>query len=123
MQDAGERQRIAALEARIAAAKKAHLEEAPKQEDHYSAANVAWRMVTELVAGLGIGFGIGYGLDAVFGTLPWMMVLFTMIGLAAGVQTMLRTAREVEAKAAGNISPQGDIARKGSDATRDQHGD
>ena len=39
----------------------------PKTEEHYSQAQVAWRMVTELVAGLGIGFGIGYGLDALFG--------------------------------------------------------
>ncbi len=122
MQDANDRQKIDALEARIAAAKKAHVQEAPKQEEHYSAANVAWRMVTELVAGLGIGFGIGYGLDVLFGTLPWLMVLFTLIGLAAGVQTMMRTAREIEAAAQ---PPQGadGIAPRGKDETRDHNGD
>lgn len=98
MQDADERRQIAALEARIAAARKAHLHVEIPIENHYSSANVAWRMVTELVAGLGIGFGIGYGLDVLFGTLPWLMVLFTLVGLAAGVQTMLRTAREVAEK-------------------------
>ena len=55
-------------------------------------------MVIELVAGLGIGFGIGYGLDVLFGTLPIFMVLFTMLGLAAGVKTMLRSAREIQEK-------------------------
>ena len=53
-------------------------------------------MVIELVAGLGIGFGIGYGLDCLFGTLPIFLVLFTMLGLAAGVKTMLRSAQEIQ---------------------------
>ena len=35
--------------------------------EHYSQAQLAWRMVVELVAGLGIGFAIGYGLDSLFG--------------------------------------------------------
>ena len=56
---------------------------------------MAWRMVIEMVSGLGIGFGIGYGLDALLGTLPWFMVLFTMLGFAAGVRVMLRSAREM----------------------------
>lgn len=71
---------------------------APKHhsEEHYSQANVAWRMVIELVAGLGLGFAIGMGLDAVFGTKPFLMVVFIFFGLAAGVQTMLRTARDLQ---------------------------
>lgn len=67
-------------------------------DEHYSQAQLAWRMVIELVAGLGIGFGIGYGLDWLFGTLPIFMVLFMMFGLAAGVKTMLRSAQEVQEK-------------------------
>ena len=55
-------------------------------------------MVIELVAGLGIGFAMGYGLDWLFGTLPIFMVLFTLLGLAAGVKTMLRSAQEVQEK-------------------------
>jgi ATP synthase protein I len=53
-------------------------------------------MVIELVAGLGIGFGIGYGLDAVLGTEPFLMVLFTLLGIAAGINVMMRTAAEVQ---------------------------
>jgi len=85
------------LEARIAAAKGA---QAPKSrvEEHHSQAQLAWRMVIELVAGLGIGFGIGYGLDYLLGTLPIFMVLFVMLGLAAGVKTMLRSAKEIQEK-------------------------
>lgn len=62
----------------------------------YSQAQLAWRMVIELVAGLGIGFGIGYGLDTILGTMPLFLVLFIGFGFAAGVKTMLRSAREVQ---------------------------
>ena len=67
-------------------------------EDHHSQAHLAWRMVIEMVSGLLIGFGIGYGLDSFLGTLPWMMLIFTMLGFAAGVRVMLRTATEAQEK-------------------------
>ena len=92
-----QRQQMEQLEAKLAAAKQRGAPK-PRADEHYSQANMAWRMVIELVAGLGIGFGIGYGLDVLFGTLPIFMVLFTMLGLAAGVKTMLRTAEEIQGK-------------------------
>ena len=88
---------MAAIDARIASAKGAQAPK-PRADEHYSGAQMAWRMVIELVAGLGIGFGIGYGLDLFFGTLPIFMVLFVMLGLAAGVKTMLRSAQEMQDK-------------------------
>jgi len=54
--------------------------------------------VIELVAGLGIGFGVGYGLDTLFGTMPIFLIPFIFFGLAAGVKTMLRTAKELQVK-------------------------
>jgi ATP synthase protein I len=89
--------RLAALQARIATMK-GEPQAKDHSEEHYSQANLAWRMVIELVAGLGIGFGIGYGLDVLFGTMPIFLVLFIFFGLAAGVKTMLRSAREIETK-------------------------
>ncbi|WP_108885155.1 AtpZ/AtpI family protein [Pseudoprimorskyibacter insulae] len=86
---------LADLEARIKAAKGGG-ESRAHQEEHYSMAQHGWRMVTELVAGLGIGFGIGYGLDSLFGTLPIFLVLFTLLGFVAGVKTMMRSAAELQ---------------------------
>lgn len=80
-------------------------------------ADLAWRMVIELVTGLGIGFGIGYGLDRVFGTLPVFLILFLLLGLAAGIKVMLKTADELQRKAVQ--SEQGDLHRTGDDT----HGD
>lgn len=101
--------RMRALEERIARAK-APKDDKHHSEEHYSQAQVAWRMVIELVAGLGIGFGIGYGLDALFGTRPFLMIVFIFLGLAAGIKTMMRTAAEVgkEAQAAGDRGQEGE---------------
>ena len=95
MTDPDQKERMAQLEAKIEAAKLAQAPK-PRVDEHYSAANLAWRMVIELVAGLGIGFGIGYGLDILFGTIPIFMVLFVLLGLAAGIKTMLRSAKEIQ---------------------------
>lgn len=97
MTDPEQKQRLEALEAKIEAAKEAQAPK-PRADEHYSMANQAWRMVVEMVSGLGIGFGIGYGLDSLLGTIPIFLVIFTLLGLAAGVQTMIRTAREIETK-------------------------
>ena len=102
-----QQQRMAQLEARIEAAKRAQ-DPAPRADEHYSQAQLAWRMVIEMVAGLGIGFGIGYGLDTLFGTMPIFLVLFIFFGLAAGVLTMMRSAKEVQRKQLEAAQDKGD---------------
>ena len=108
MSDAPDPERLKKLEERIAELKKAREPKDSPHEEHFSAASQGWRMVIELVAGLGIGFGIGYGLDVLFGTLPIFMVLFIFAGLAAGVKTMLRSAKEVQERKAAEAAAEGD---------------
>ena len=110
--------RLRALDARLARHRKPAAT-TPHSAEHYSQAQLAWRMVIELVAGLAIGFGIGYGLDRLFGTMPTFLVLFIFLGLAAGVKTLLRSAREVQARqerddaAARAAASEGDDGRGG----------
>ena len=106
--------RLKALEDRIAS-RKPKAEDSPHQKKDYAMANLAWRMVIELVAGLGIGFAIGYGLDVLFGTLPWLLVVFTLLGFAAGVKTMIRSAAEMQEKKVA--------AEAAEEDERDRHGD
>jgi ATP synthase protein I len=107
MTDPDDADRLKALSARIDAVTK---ERAPKPRtpDHHSQAQLAWRMVIELVAGLGIGFGMGYGLDALFGTSPWLMIIFIFLGFAAGIKTMMRSAEEVKSKQAAEMAEDDD---------------
>jgi ATP synthase protein I len=106
-----DRARLEALEKRIAVAKKAVDPPRSAEGDKYSQAQLAWRMVIELVAGLGIGFGIGYGLDHLFGTMPIFLVLFIFAGLAAGIKTMLRSAKEVETRRVAKAAEEGEDGR------------
>ena len=86
--------RIDALEQKIEALK-AKDKRVPSAMKGIGQGEAAWRMVIELVTGMGLGLAIGYGLDVLFGTLPVMMVIFVLLGLAAGIRTMLRTAAEL----------------------------
>ncbi len=97
MTEDDQKQRMAQLEAKIEAAKKAKVTP-PRADSDISGGELAWRMVIEMVSGLGIGFGIGYGLDSLLGTIPIFLVLFTLLGLVAGVKVMLRSAQEAQAK-------------------------
>ncbi|MEM6658189.1 MAG: AtpZ/AtpI family protein [Pseudomonadota bacterium] len=99
MTDDDQKQRMAQLETKIDAAKKAKAPK-PRADADVSGGELAWRMVIEMVSGLGIGFGIGYGLDSLLGTIPIFLVLFTLLGLVAGVKVMLRSAKEVQEKQA-----------------------
>ena len=88
---------LKSLEEKIKAAKKAVEPEQPVQSK-FSAAEVGWRMIIELTAGVFIGFGLGYGLDFLFSTKPVFILILTLFGFAAGVKTMMRSARELQEK-------------------------
>ncbi|MCK0137760.1 AtpZ/AtpI family protein [Aliiroseovarius sp. F47248L] len=98
MSNEPDRERLQQLEARL---KEAKGEEKQKKtgDEAYNQASFAWQMVIELTVGLLIGFGIGYGLDGLFGTKPIFMVLFMMLGFAAGMKVMLSTAAQMQKKA------------------------
>jgi ATP synthase protein I len=94
--DRDPKDRLAALEARLAE-KRGKTERIPSAQGQYhSQAEVAWRMVSELVAGLLVGIAIGFGLDFLLGTGPWLMVVFTLLGVAAGMLSVVRSAREMQ---------------------------
>ena len=70
-------------------------------------ATIAFRFATELVAGLVVGGGIGWGLDWLFGRLgihtkPWLMIVFVVLGAAAGIRNVLRAAAELNAQMAAH---------------------
>ena len=114
-----ERDRLAALERRIDTAKAAAAPRRSAQEDNHRQAQLAWRMVIELVAGLLIGFSIGYGLDTLFGTMPIFLVLFVLAGFAAGGENMLRSAKGKQGRAAQAVEPQANAALAADDEEED----
>lgn len=88
-------ERLKRLEERIAAAKASRGGGPVRGHGEYTQGSLAWRMVTELVAGMALGLGIGFAIDWAAGTRPIFLVVFALLGFAAGVRVMLRTAAEV----------------------------
>jgi ATP synthase protein I len=51
-----------------------------------------FRLSSELVAGVLVGAGIGWLLDRWLGISPWGLVIFLLLGFAAGVLNVMRSA-------------------------------
>ena len=51
-----------------------------------------FRLSTELVAGVLLGAGLGWLLDWWLGISPWGMIVFLLLGFAAGVLNVMRAA-------------------------------
>jgi ATP synthase protein I len=70
-----------------------------------SQSGIAFRFTTELVASLVVGGGLGWGIDWLFGhfgfhTRPAFMILFFVLGAAAGIRNVMRAATEINAEIA-----------------------
>lgn len=59
----------------------------------------AMKIAVELVVGVAVGGFIGWTLDGQLGTRPWLLVLFVVLGFAAGLTNIVRTARRMQAEA------------------------
>jgi ATP synthase protein I len=62
-----------------------------------------FRLSTELVAGVLVGAAFGWGLDYLLGISPWGMIVFLLLGFAAGVLNVMRAA---------GVAPSGPLDRK-----------
>jgi ATP synthase protein I len=51
-----------------------------------------FRLSSELVAGVLLGAAIGWLIDRWSGSTPWGMIVFLLLGFAAGVLNVMRTA-------------------------------
>lgn len=63
-----------------------------------SAFGKAFRLAAELLVGVGVGGFIGWALDRQLGTGPWLLVLFVILGFAAGVTNVIRAAQKEQRK-------------------------
>ena len=50
------------------------------------------RLSSELVVGVLVGAFIGWGIDKLLSSSPWGMIVFLLLGFAAGVRNVIRAA-------------------------------
>ena len=85
-----------------------------------SQSGIAFRFATELVAALVVGGGLGWGIDWLCGrfgfhTRPAFMIVFFVLGAAAGIRNVMRAAHEINAEIAkGQVSDDGNGKETGS---------
>ena len=72
------------------------------------------RIATELVSALAVGVTIGLILDNWLNTAPWLLITFFILGAAAAMTNLIRTAKEADAAQARERA-----AAMGSDNSRD----
>ena len=68
----------------------------PRQAATASAFARGFRLSTELVAGVLVGALIGWLLDKWLGISPWGLIVFLLLGFAAGVLNVMRAAGVVD---------------------------
>ena len=56
----------------------------------------AFKLSTELVAAVVVGTIIGFILDALFGTKPWLIIIFFFLGAAAGMLNVIKAANRMQ---------------------------
>ncbi len=75
---------------------------APHQLDNAArgaALGQAFKIAIELVVGVVFGGLVGWALDRYFGSAPWLLVLFLVLGFVAGMMNVVRTARRMQTAA------------------------
>ncbi|MBC7987381.1 MAG: AtpZ/AtpI family protein [Sphingomonadaceae bacterium] len=70
---------------------------------------LGFRIGIELVVGVAIGTGGGWALDRWLGTAPWLMIVGLIVGFAAGLRNVFRSADTMGKK--WDAAEQADAAR------------
>src|ERR1700753_2372925 len=55
------------------------------------------RLSAELLAGVLVGLGIGWALDRWLGPAPWLLLVFLLLGTAAGILNVIRSGNKPDA--------------------------
>lgn len=104
---------LSELSHKVAQARAAANPEAPPRAQTHGLA-VGWNMASVFVASVVVGAVFGFGADHLFGSQPWGLFTGLMFGFAAGVVSLLRTAKALSAGV-----PLGDPLPPGAEAERD----
>lgn len=94
-----ENQDLSDRRAKLDAALAEKMSKKEKKGRNSASSNTGWgaavKISSEFIGGVLVGAGIGYLLDSFAGTAPWGMIVFLMLGFAAGILNILRATGKV----------------------------
>jgi ATP synthase protein I len=67
-----------------------------KDKNPTSNIGTAFKMSTELVSAVAVGTIIGFILDKTFGTKPWLILIFFLVGVIAGIVNVFKSAKNMQ---------------------------
>lgn len=109
-------ERLGRLSEELARHRKAGSEESAGRTSSRAGYAQAMRMSSEFIAGILLGAALGWLVDRLFGTSPWGLIVFFMLGFAAGILNVLRSAKLVDDPMA-RLERERSAAEQGKDRT------
>lgn len=94
------------LDTRLQAAQARRAPPESSRDRATSGVGAAFRIAADLVAGIAVGVAIGFFLDRWLGTTPWLLIVFFILGSAAGIRNVFKTAERLEQEARKARAPE-----------------
>ena len=66
------------------------------KNENPSSIGTAFKLSTELVAAVAVGAIIGFIFDKTFGTTPWFILIFFFVGVVAGINNVIKSAKKMQ---------------------------
>jgi ATP synthase protein I len=92
------RERLDALEEKISARRQGQVPPEAQARVNANMLGLAYRLLVEILVGIGVGGFVGWWMDKVFDTKPIWMLVFLVLGMGAGLMKSVRTVNEMRRK-------------------------
>ena len=93
------KRRLHDLEDKVRDARARHEPASSQARDRGAAMGEALKLAAEMIAGVAVGGFVGWAFDRWLGTAPILMVVFLILGAAAGILNVIRNAQKRQASA------------------------
>lgn len=74
-----------------------------------AAAGYGYRIMAEMLGGVFVGLGLGWGFDLMVGSMPWGIIVGTLLGFGVSIWLAVQSAKKLSARALKEFGPPRDL--------------